>query len=97
MNQELPMDFKNDMANIMRSELRTSDEISAAPLNERWWSSEASCWVNAPEGSVDAAIELERARCISAVSKALADWPHVPSQATTRFAEMVIANIGNMK
>ena len=91
------MDFKTDMADIMRCGFGASDEQAAEAHNGRWWSSEAQRWVYAPEGSTDAAIEIERARCVAAVNKALEDWPNIPSEATKRFADMVIANIEEVK
>lgn len=62
-------------------------------MNDRWWSTESQCWIYEQEGRPEANIEIERARCLAAVHKALADWPQVPSESTKRFAAMVIANI----
>lgn len=59
----------------------------------RWWNTEAQRWIYAEEGSPEAAIETERARCIEAIRTTLANWRCVPSQATRDFAELCIREI----
>lgn len=55
---------------------------------------ECSEWIDAETAfDIGYTAAAERARCLAAVHKALADWPNIPSESTKRFAAMVIANI----
>lgn len=78
---------------ITRAEIEQAKAQLVSVQIGRWWNTDVQRWIHSPEGSIEAAVEIERARCIEAIRTTLANWRCVPSQATREFAELCIREI----